>query len=139
MYYHGRLARVTCRLSDDTGEITGCWFNQPWMRQVLQGKDTFLLYGRVERVQSGLHLINPRLEDSVRIVPVYRAIEGIPNKTRETLIAQALIHADLICAETLPGEVLQAYGLMASAEAIRILHQPDTMARVAAGAAARGV
>ena len=90
VFYHGGLARIACTLADDTGEITGTWFNQPWMRDVLLKKDTFLLYGRVERTAKTVRLINPRLEESLRIVPVYRAIEGIPNKTRETLIRQAL-------------------------------------------------
>jgi ATP-dependent DNA helicase RecG len=132
VFYHGKLSRVTCALEDDTGGITGCWFNQPWMHEVLLKKETFLLYGRVERHPKSLRLLNPRLEDRVRIVPVYRAIEGIPNKTRENLIAQSLPHADLICAEILPDAVLTQYGLMRSADAIRALHQPDTMERVAA-------
>ena len=131
LYYHRKLARVTCKFADDTGTITGCWFNQPWMRQVLEKNNEFLLYGKVEHNKSSVWLINPSVEDSVRIVPVYRAIEGIPNKTRETLIQQLLPQADIICAETLPADVLLEYGLMRSAEAIRVLHQPDTMPQVA--------
>ncbi|HPJ03373.1 MAG TPA: DEAD/DEAH box helicase, partial [Candidatus Limiplasma sp.] len=129
--YHGKVPRVTCQFQDETGKIIGCWFNQPWMRHVLEGKDTVLLYGKVERFKQSVQLINARLEDSMRIVPVYRAIEGIPNKTRETLIAQLLEQADAICAETLPQAVLEKYTLMSSAGAIRILHSPDTMANVA--------
>ncbi len=129
--YHGKLSRVTCKFRDDTGEITGCWFNQPWMRQVLEKKETALLYGRVERFKQSVQLYNARIEDSVRIVPVYRAIEGIPNKTRETLVKQLLEQADGICRETLPDAVLEKYALMSSAAAIRILHSPDTMANVA--------
>jgi len=131
VFYHGKLSRVTCRLMDDTGEITGCWFNQPWMRDVLTKRDEFLLYGRVERTQKTVRLMNPRIEDSLRIVPVYRAIEGIPNRTRERLLGQALLYADLICADYLPESILEKYNLLPSAAAIRILHQPDTMANVA--------
>ncbi len=129
--YHGKLSRVTCKFKDDTGEMTGCWFNQPWMRSVLEAKDTVLLYGRVERQKQRVQLYNARLEDSVRIVPVYRAIEGIPNKTRETLVAQLLETVGEVCRETLPAYVLTRYALLSSAEAIRILHRPDTMAHVA--------
>ena len=132
MFYHGKLSRVTCQLKDDTGTITGWWFNQPWIRDVLSKKETFLLYGKVERLPKSLRLMNPRLEERVRIVPVYRAIEGVPNKTRETLIAQALEYIDLVCKEILPDPVLMQYGLMPSADAIRVLHQPDTMDHVAA-------
>jgi len=131
VFYHGKMSRVTCRFTDDTGEITGCWFNQPWMRQALAKKGDFLMYGRVERFKTSLQLMNPRLEDSMRIVPVYRAIEGIPNKTRETLIRQLLEDTETICRETLPEAALTRYGLMPSAEAIRVLHRPDTMAHVA--------
>lgn len=130
VFYHGGLARVTCPFTDGSGEITGCWFNQPWMRDVLGKKDTFLLYGRVERSGKTLRLINPRVEETLRIVPVYRAIEGIPNKTREALIRQALEGAEQICADPLPDAVLQRYNLLPSAAAIRILHQPDTMENV---------
>ncbi|MBE0601879.1 MAG: DEAD/DEAH box helicase, partial [Firmicutes bacterium] len=130
--YHGKLSRVTCKFKDETGEITGCWFNQPWMRQVLGTKDTVLLYGKVERLKQSVQLYNARLEDSMRIVPVYRAIEGIPNKTRESLVRQLLAQTDAICRETLPDAVLAKYALMPSAEAIRILHSPDTMLAVAA-------
>ncbi len=131
VFYHGNLARVTCTLRDDTGEISCCWFNQPWMRDVLNQKDSFLLYGRVERTKNSIRLTNPRLEDEIRIVPVYRAIEDIPNKTREAFIRQALVFADQICAENLPQEILDRYQLIPSPEAIRVLHQPDTMAHVA--------
>ena len=31
---HGKLSRVTCVFADETGEISACWFNQPWMRAV---------------------------------------------------------------------------------------------------------
>ena len=129
--YHGKLSRVTCRFKDGSGEITGCWFNQPWMLKVLANKETVLLYGRVERFKRSVQLYNARLEDSVRIVPVYRAIEGIPNKTRETLVMQLLEDIDIVCRETLPEPVLTRYALMPSAEAIRTLHLPDTMAHVA--------
>lgn len=132
VFYHGGLARVTCTLRDDTGVLTGCWFNQPWMRDVLVKRDTFLLFGRVERSAGSVRLVNPRLEDSVRIMPVYRAVEDVPNKTRETFVAQALEDAERICAETLPDRILGQYGLLRSAEAIRILHRPDSMERVAA-------
>ena len=131
VFYHGKLSRVTCALQDDTGVITGCWFNQPWMRDALVKRDEFLFFGKVERTQKSVWLMNPRMEDSVRIVPVYRAIEGIPNKTREKLLGQALQYADDICTESLPEAVRTKYSLLPSAAAIRILHQPDTMANVA--------
>ena len=101
------------------------------MRDALQKKQRFLLFGRVDRTGRKPKLLNPSLEDRLRIVPVYRPIEGIPNKTREGMVACALAEAESICRETLPGDVLTRYGLMAAADAICTLHAPDTMANVA--------
>ena len=45
---HGKLSRVTCTFADETGQISACWFNQPWMREHLNAGTRFTLYGRVE-------------------------------------------------------------------------------------------
>ena len=127
----GKRSRVTCVLADESGEIQCIWFNQPWMRDALLKKQRFLLFGRVDRTGRKPKLLNASLEDRLRIVPVYRPIDGIPNKTREGMVASALADVEQICRETLPGDVLERYGLMAAADAIRTLHAPDTMANVA--------
>ena len=46
--YHGHLNRVTCRFADETGEITACWFNQPWMMKQCEHMEQVVLYGTVK-------------------------------------------------------------------------------------------
>ncbi len=130
---HGKLCRVTCRFADDTGAVLGIWFNQPWMLGALQRREQFLLYGKVERAARSVRILNPSLEERLRIVPAYRPIDGLPARTHETLVAQALERADEACPETLPAAVLARYTLLPSAQAMRALHAPETMAQAAAG------
>ncbi len=126
---YGGRSRVTCLLRDDTGEIQCFWFNQPWMRDALQKKRHFMLFGKVDRSGRRPKLLNPSIEDKLRIVPVYRPIEGIPQKTHENLVAQALCFVTEICPETLPQNLLEHYALMGAAEAICALQAPQSMAQ----------
>ena len=75
---HGKLSRVNCTFADETGQISACWFNQPWMREHLNAGTRFTLYGRVEASGAGKRLTNPSLEKELGVVPVYRAIPGVP-------------------------------------------------------------
>lgn len=125
----GKLSRVTCPFVDGTGQATALWFNQPWMKEALIKRSDFLLFGKVERSGAKIRLLNPSLEDSLRIVPLYRPIEGVPPKTRESLVRQALSQAEQGCPETLPPTVLARFGLMGIAEAMRALHTPESMAQ----------
>jgi ATP-dependent DNA helicase RecG len=128
---YGGRSRVTCTLWDETGEIQCIWFNQPWMRDALQKKRSFLLFGKVDRAGRRPKLLNPSVEDKLRIVPVYRPIEGIPQKTHENLVAQALCFVTEICPETLPQALLSRYALMGASEAICALQAPQNMAQTA--------
>ncbi len=126
----GGKSRVTCQWEDDTGEVTCCWFNQPWMKENLLRRTRALLYGRLERYGKGLQLVNPSLEDETRIVPVYRLIEGLPQKTHESLTKQALAFVEETCPETLPESLRLRYGLPGIAEALQALHRPQGMEQV---------
>ncbi len=128
---YGTRTRVTCRFSDATGEATGYWFNQPWMRDALMKRQQFLLHGKVERGGRSVRLLNPTLEDALRIVPLYRPLEGVPQKTRLHLVEQALPMVDDLCPETLPASLLAQYDLMGAPEAILALHAPQSMEQVA--------
>ena len=66
LFRHGKMSRVTCAFRDETGEMQGCWFNQPWMKDVLMKRQQFLLFGKVGRK---LQITNPSVEERLRIVP----------------------------------------------------------------------
>ena len=127
---HGRLSRVTCTFTDETGKISGIWFNQPYMRNVLNNGTRFTFHGLVEAQGRGRKLMNASIEKELRIIPVYKPIEGLPQKTHENIVLQALKHAEAICPETLPRDVIDKHQLCSCAWAIRALHAPGSMEEV---------
>ncbi|NLI22729.1 MAG: ATP-dependent DNA helicase RecG [Clostridiales bacterium] len=133
LYRYGKRSRVTCALRDETGELLGCWFNQPWMREALLKRPQMLMFGKVNRVGRRLQLTNPSLEERLRVVPVYRPMDGVPQKTREQLVQQALAAVESLCPETLPETVLARYGLMPLPEAMLALHAPTDLAEAGEG------
>ena len=127
---HGKLSRVTCTFSDDTARITAVWFNQPYMRNVLNNVTRLTLHGTVEPQGKGKKLLNPSIEKDLRIIPVYKPIEGLPQRIHEKIVREVLDQADEICYETLPEDIRAEYELIDCAEAIRSLHAPHNMDEV---------
>ena len=128
---HGKLSRVNCTFADETGQISACWFNQPWMREHLNAGTRFTLYGRVEASGAGKRLTNPSLEKELGVVPVYRAIPGVPQRLHQAAVRQALEAADQVCPETLPQRLLERYGLWPCARALRAAHAPASLQEAA--------
>lgn len=126
----GKQCRVTCTFEDHTGCITCCWFNQSWRKEQLTKQTSYLFYGLVEIYGRHKQLVNPSVETEQRIIPLYRPIEGLPQKTHQNLISQVLSLPNVVeelCGETLPSSLSTRYGLMPCAEAIRALHAPQDM------------
>ena len=128
----GKRSQVTCTFSDETGRITACWFNQPWMKEAINRKTRLTLHGMVDTFGGRRQLVNPSMETELRIIPVYKPIEGIPQKTHEVLVLQALEMVEVVCPETLPQEIMQQHNLLGCAQAIRALHAPFSMEEIAA-------
>ena len=128
----GKISKVTCTFEDGTGVMTAVWFNQPWMKENLQKQTRYLLYGLVEQSGAKCRLSNPSVEDAERIVPLYRPLEGLPQKVHEKLVKQALPQVEALCPEWLSSRVLEERHLMPCAEAIAILHAPKNMDEVKA-------
>lgn len=128
--YHGGRSRVWCEFTDDTGRLTAWWFNQPWMKDNLNKLTSVTLFGTVEAYGGKKRLTNPTIEKELRILPVYRPIEGLPQRTHEAIVMQALNDAPDELAENMPARLVERYGLMPRDEAIRTLHAPESMERL---------
>lgn len=128
--FKGKMTLVTCSFSDESGKLTACWFNQPWMKENLNRGTRFLLCGPVESRGGRLQLMNPSLEKENRIVPLYRPIEGLPQRVHEQIAREALESLDEVCPETLPLSLVKRYELLPLGEALRRLHAPRTMDEV---------
>ncbi len=122
-YFRG-LSRVTARIQDQSGFLSVCWFNEPWMVQQLPTGQEVLLYGPLVR-KKYIQLQNPKLVTEPGLKPVYHAIRGIPNRTIQQMIREALSAAESVCPENLPASLIERYHLISLAEALRSIHFPE--------------
>ena len=99
------LTRVTAYLWDDSGKLPLVWYNQPWMMQNLPVGQTIMLFGRMGQSRGKPVLQNAQRVTEACILPVYRAVKGIPAKSFREMMQQALEQVDDCCPETLPNDL----------------------------------
>lgn len=122
----GGLTRVTAQLRDGTGRLSLAWFNQPWVMQQLPVGEPVMLYGTVTDKNGRRSFLNAITVTEPCIMPVYRAVAGIPAKSYRTMVRQALDAVDECCPETLPSALRMRHGLCEMNYAIRQAHFPDS-------------
>ena len=120
------LTRVTASLRDESGRISLVWYNQPWMMQQIPVGEPVMLYGRYAEKNGRRSFMNSQLVQEKQILPVYRAVKGIPSKSYRDIVKLALTQADDCCPETLPRTLLLRHGLCELNFAIRQAHYPDS-------------
>ena len=125
-YFHG-ISRVSGTITDTSGKLPVCWFNEPWMmKQIIPGK-TVRLYGRLN-IKNGRRILqNPKIVTEDGWIPVYKALKGFPAKSFRNLIVQALEHLDDCCPETLPAGFRLKNRLCELNFALREAHFPGSM------------
>ena len=118
------LTRVTAYLWDDSGKLPLVWYNQPWMMQNLPVGQTIMLFGRMGQSRGRPVLQNAQRVTEPCILPVYRAVKGIPAKSFREMMQQALEQVDDCCPETLPNDLRIRHQLCELNFAIRQAHFP---------------
>ncbi len=121
-------------ISDDVGTAKVVWFRQPFVSKVLKPGDRVAFSGTLELKPWGLELVNPAYEKeragasvhTGRLVPIYSVSAAMTPKQLRALLHVALSAADLM-PETLPTHVLETYGLPGIADALRMIHFPESM------------
>ena len=124
------ITKVTATLQDASGKLALAWYNQPWMRQQLPVGEEITLWGRLSARNGRRVLQNAAIVTDARILPVYRAVPGLPAKTYRGMVEQALQALPACCAEHLPESFRARHGLMERTEAIREAHQPTDLVRL---------
>ena len=122
---------VSATVADECGRMRCLWFGQPWMKDRLRRDAPVVLYGACVRKKNGLFVINPAEEEPGRIVPVYRAVPGVPQKLLRDAIAALL--KEYAEPDPLPEALRARYGLVPKAEALRAAHFPESGEALSAG------
>lgn len=134
----GRLKIFELRVSDGSGVMAGKWFNQPFIKKRFAVGQEIVLSGIVKYPYRGSHMEmeNPEYEfitgddaDSLihmgRIVPVYRATEGISSRQLRGIIHNALKTHLSDIPDPIPEEILKRNSLPGLAKGIMGCHFPE--------------
>ena len=125
-YFHG-LSRVTGTIRDESGKLSVCWFNEPWMAKNITAGQEISLYGRLNIKDGRRILQNPVIVTEPGWIPVYRPVHGFPAKSFRKLITSALENVDECCPETLPTSFRTRHRLCELNFAIRQAHFPSSL------------
>lgn len=120
---------------DDDGKCVITFFNQPYVKDVMQKGATFRFFGKVRREGFSVSMSAPAYEpyDGVRplrpLVPVYPLTEGISQKLMGATVREALrvLNAAGGITDPIPSELREKYGLCTLGEALFGIHAPQTM------------
>ena len=123
---YGGLTRVSASLRTEEGRLSLVWFNQPWMMQNLPVGQPIMLYGRLAEKNGRRALQNAAVVTRPEILPVYKAVKGIPAKSFREIMLRALASVDDCCPETLPHSLRLRHGLCELNFAVRQAHFPDS-------------
>jgi ATP-dependent DNA helicase RecG len=126
---------IEATIDDGSATIPVVWFNQPYIADRLEKGSTLVLYGRPKVAIGGqlqfdasdwevvAHGGSGELEG--RIVPVYTAIGGLPQKWFRGAIAEALSSLERL-EDPVPEALRAGLGLPTLAAALAELHAPST-------------
>jgi ATP-dependent DNA helicase RecG len=124
-------------IKDNTGYLSLAWFNFEYGYMVKRFKvgSRILAYGDVRAYGGYPQMIHPDIEEFDRegddtlnfgrIVPVYSAIEGIPQRTIRKIMKNALDACINTIEDYLPSQIKQMYSLPDLRESIYNLHFPN--------------
>ncbi|MDO4581934.1 MAG: ATP-dependent DNA helicase RecG [Bacillota bacterium] len=117
-------------IRDDSGMIPALWFNQPFLQKKLTvGRQIYVsgkLDGKYDQLSfsvSDYALAGE--EPSAGIAPVYRATEGLTQKTLRRDIRTAYNNYGRLIAELLPQTLLDQHQLIGARQALAQIHFPE--------------
>lgn len=139
-----RMKIVELTIADNTGFLKAKWFNQPYLKKYFRKGHRVILSGVIKGntfAGAGAEMDNPEFEligredtavHTARIVPFYRATEGISAKQLRTLMYHTVESYAPLIQEYLPEELLGRLGLRPLRWAVKEAHFPDELDDIAA-------
>ena len=127
-----RLLITKVFVTDGESAIQVVWYNQPWLKKQLPVGRELLLYGKTEFRNGVKMLVSPTIESAGGLVPVYRAIPGIPPKAFRNTVECALNALDSAWEDELPQRIRAKFGLCEKNFALRNAHFPVNAEALAA-------
>ena len=132
-----RRQMVTATVSDDTGNLSLSFFNQPWRERQLKVGTEVIIFGKLERYRGKESMINPVVDfvgdKTGRFVPVYpqSGKAGLSTWEFAGWASDALNKAkNRGFADPLPKIIQEKYRLLDRNIAFNRIHNPDSISDV---------
>ncbi len=129
--YGNRMKITTVMIRDQDGALQLLWFNMPFLANSLRPGSYYLFRGRIQIKGSRLCMVQPEIytpaayeEKMHGLQPMYALTKGITNHLITKTVKQAFASVERL-PERLPEQICGRYGLMGTAEALRIIHFPQ--------------
>ena len=128
--FSGPPARVTIKLTDETGAIRITWFN-PYISKQIRPGDSIAVSGTLDRGFNAPSMTGPEWEkldgaglSTGRLTPVYPLTQGVAQKTLRNVTRAALDATVRTTEEYLPDHVLHDQDLLDIRQAYDQVHYP---------------
>ena len=125
----GALSVLSAVFTDETGEITAVFFNQPYLRQILKVGAVYSVYADIThargRTTAQCPLIVPADERGM-IIPIYPQMKSLPAKTYRRIVRAAL--DGCTTDDLLPEDIIERNSLMPILQAYNQAHFPKDAA-----------
>jgi len=114
------------KVSDESASLAITIFNSGYQAAKLKENEEYLFYGKINENFLAREMSAPQFAPVTenRLRPVYPLTEGFSSRQMETLVTRAMEQAGGQIKEFIPQEILEQYGLLGRAEALRAIHRP---------------
>lgn len=140
----GRARRLVANFTDGTGWMELVWFRGiRFVEERLRVNVDYIVFGKPSVFGQKLSLVHPEMEAyteaNVRrnsgLQAFYNTTERMKSGFLNTAAIRRIVYTilgdrGLVIAETLPERIMQRYGLMGREEAVRQIHQPQSMEKL---------
>ena len=137
--FRRRLFLIEAVASDDTGDISAIWFNQPYLTSIIRPGKLMNLAGKVIISNDNMCLSSPMYEfvgkkesvtrHTARLTPIYPETKGLTSKAFRYLVKPLLDHAEKI-PEWIPTPILETQALPEVNHALHTIHFPENLEEV---------
>ena len=124
----GNRMLYSARAVDDEGKgFRVTFFNNPYIPKMLVQGSQYIFRGKLFVGSNGAEMTSPMFDsaDCAKIIPVYRATEGLPSRQIAKVVEQALAELPEDLSDPLPESVRAQYKLCHIRYALHQIHFPD--------------
>lgn len=128
VFLSGRRTLYSTRAVDDEGKgFRLTFFNNPYIPKMLVQGSEYTFRGKLFVGSNGAEMTSPAFESGAcdKIIPVYRATEGLPSRQIAKVTQQVLDELPEDLSDPLPESVRAKYHLCHIRYALRQIHFPD--------------